>query len=193
MDIVAQSRFDFSAARQLDGRWRGDNFVAWVSVRSEEFPAGVVRAAVERYDRTNLNAILGMGSPSTSALARAAWDELRRCLAPLSASLESLDLAEEDGDAVSATESQTWFISRGGFSAAHRTHAPALSDAANAVLYGKCDNPAGHGHNDWIEVWSSEPLASGAAAWRERKSFEQGKSVDLSGHRIINSKPTGRG
>jgi len=33
------------------------------------------------------------------------------------------------------------------FSAAHRLHSPALSDAENLKLYGKCNNPRGHGHN----------------------------------------------
>lgn len=33
------------------------------------------------------------------------------------------------------------------FSAAHRLHSPALSDAENLSLYGKCNNPRGHGHN----------------------------------------------
>src|SRR5918996_63421 len=32
------------------------------------------------------------------------------------------------------------------FSAAHRLQAAALSDAENAKLYGKCNNPLGHGH-----------------------------------------------
>ena len=32
------------------------------------------------------------------------------------------------------------------FHAAHRLHAAALSEAENAKLYGKCNNPLGHGH-----------------------------------------------
>ena len=32
------------------------------------------------------------------------------------------------------------------FYAAHRLHAATLSDAQNASLYGKCNNPLGHGH-----------------------------------------------
>ena len=32
------------------------------------------------------------------------------------------------------------------FSAAHRLHVPSFSDKKNAVLFGKCDNPHGHGH-----------------------------------------------
>lgn len=33
------------------------------------------------------------------------------------------------------------------FNAAHRLHNPALSDAENAVLFGKCNYPHYHGHN----------------------------------------------
>jgi len=32
------------------------------------------------------------------------------------------------------------------FSAAHRLHVPSYSDQQNQELFGKCDNPAGHGH-----------------------------------------------
>jgi 6-pyruvoyltetrahydropterin/6-carboxytetrahydropterin synthase len=38
------------------------------------------------------------------------------------------------------------------FSAAHRLHNPALSAEENARLYGKCNNPYGHGHNYVLEV-----------------------------------------
>lgn len=38
------------------------------------------------------------------------------------------------------------------FSAAHRLHVPALSDEANRDYFGKCNNPAGHGHNYRVEV-----------------------------------------
>jgi 6-pyruvoyltetrahydropterin/6-carboxytetrahydropterin synthase len=36
--------------------------------------------------------------------------------------------------------------------AAHRLHNPALSDEENARLYGKCNNPCGHGHDYGLEV-----------------------------------------
>ena len=35
---------------------------------------------------------------------------------------------------------------RRAFNAAHRLHAAALSEEENAALYGKCNNPRGHGH-----------------------------------------------
>jgi 6-pyruvoyltetrahydropterin/6-carboxytetrahydropterin synthase len=38
------------------------------------------------------------------------------------------------------------------FAASHRLHSPALSDAANAEIYGKCNNPFGHGHNYEVEL-----------------------------------------
>lgn len=37
------------------------------------------------------------------------------------------------------------------FAAAHRLHAPALSDAENRSVFGKCNNPSGHGHNYRVE------------------------------------------
>jgi 6-pyruvoyltetrahydropterin/6-carboxytetrahydropterin synthase len=38
------------------------------------------------------------------------------------------------------------------FAAAHRLHSPALSAEENARVYGKCNNPYGHGHNYILEV-----------------------------------------
>jgi len=44
------------------------------------------------------------------------------------------------------------------FSASHRLHAPQLSDAENRELYGKCNNPYGHGHNYVLDVSARGPL-----------------------------------
>jgi len=38
------------------------------------------------------------------------------------------------------------------FSACHRLHSPQLSDAENIQVFGKCNNPNGHGHNYVLEV-----------------------------------------
>jgi 6-pyruvoyltetrahydropterin/6-carboxytetrahydropterin synthase len=38
------------------------------------------------------------------------------------------------------------------FSASHRLHSAGLSDAENDRLYGKCNNPYGHGHDYILEV-----------------------------------------
>ena len=38
------------------------------------------------------------------------------------------------------------------FCASHRLHSPALTDAQNQEIYGKCNNPNGHGHNYTLEL-----------------------------------------
>jgi 6-pyruvoyltetrahydropterin/6-carboxytetrahydropterin synthase len=38
------------------------------------------------------------------------------------------------------------------FAASHRLHAPSLSGEENRELYGKCNNPYGHGHDFILEV-----------------------------------------
>jgi 6-pyruvoyltetrahydropterin/6-carboxytetrahydropterin synthase len=44
------------------------------------------------------------------------------------------------------------------FSASHRLHSPALTETENVSLYGKCNNPYGHGHNYVVEVSARGPL-----------------------------------
>ena len=44
------------------------------------------------------------------------------------------------------------------FNAAHRVHNPALSDAENQRLFGKCNNPNWHGHNYTLDVSVSGPV-----------------------------------
>ena len=43
------------------------------------------------------------------------------------------------------------------FSASHRLHALSLSAEENRRLYGKCNNPFGHGHNYVVEVSARGP------------------------------------
>ena len=38
------------------------------------------------------------------------------------------------------------------FSASHRLHCEEMSEAENKAVYGKCNNPHGHGHNYSVEV-----------------------------------------
>ncbi len=44
------------------------------------------------------------------------------------------------------------------FAAAHRLHADALSDEENLAVFGKCNNPSGHGHNYRVEVAVRTPI-----------------------------------
>ena len=47
------------------------------------------------------------------------------------------------------------------FSAAHRLHTDALPAEENARLYGKCNNPYGHGHDYVLDVSVMGPLDGG--------------------------------
>ncbi len=44
------------------------------------------------------------------------------------------------------------------FAASHRLHSPELSDEENRRIYGKCNNPYGHGHNYTLEVTVGGPV-----------------------------------
>ena len=90
--------------------------------------------------------------PTTENIVRVLWGLIAPHM-PAGAALARLRLyemndlwAEYDG-AEQATFSRSYV-----FSAAHRLHAAALSDAENRAIYGKCDNPNGHGHNYTLEV-----------------------------------------
>jgi 6-pyruvoyltetrahydropterin/6-carboxytetrahydropterin synthase len=43
-------------------------------------------------------------------------------------------------------------------SASHRLHATSLGEAENRELYGKCNNPFGHGHNYVVEISVRGPV-----------------------------------
>ncbi|HWB83610.1 MAG TPA: 6-carboxytetrahydropterin synthase [Bryobacteraceae bacterium] len=44
------------------------------------------------------------------------------------------------------------------FAASHRLHSPELSAEENRRVYGKCNNPYGHGHNYVVDVTARGPL-----------------------------------
>jgi 6-pyruvoyltetrahydropterin/6-carboxytetrahydropterin synthase len=46
------------------------------------------------------------------------------------------------------------------FSASHRLHVPQFSDEENRRLFGKCNNPHGHGHNYLISITVQGPVDS---------------------------------
>ena len=50
------------------------------------------------------------------------------------------------------------------FAASHRLHSHRLTEEENRRLYGKCNNPYGHGHNYVVEVSARGPLDSNGRA-----------------------------
>jgi 6-pyruvoyltetrahydropterin/6-carboxytetrahydropterin synthase len=53
---------------------------------------------------------------------------------------------------------RAYFSRRYGLSASHRLHTDAFSVDENRAVYGKCNNPHGHGHNYVIEVTVGGPV-----------------------------------
>ncbi len=57
-----------------------------------------------------------------------------------------------------ATQPIAYLGRRYGFSASHRLHTDRLDDGANRSVFGKCNNPHGHGHNYRVEVLLRGPV-----------------------------------
>ncbi|NJN18239.1 MAG: 6-pyruvoyl tetrahydropterin synthase [Oscillochloris sp.] len=96
--------------------------------------------------------------PTTENIVRVLWRLIAAHL-PAEARLARLRLYEmQDLWAEYDGSDETTFARAYTFSAAHRLHAPALSDAENRAIYGKCNNPNGHGHNYTLEVSVCGPL-----------------------------------
>ena len=75
------------------------------------------------------------------------------------------------------------------FSASHRLHTPLLSNAENDRIYGKCNNPFGHGHDYVLEVTITGELdlATGLLMpLADLDRFVNAKILRLFAHRNIN-------
>ena len=53
---------------------------------------------------------------------------------------------------------RAYFSRRYRISASHRLHSESFTPEKNAEVYGKCNNPHGHGHNYTLEVTVSGPV-----------------------------------
>jgi len=94
--------------------------------------------------------------PTTENLAVVLWDRIAEQLQ--GAQLVALRLFEEEdlsvdyqGRRVGNTQ-EVQLTRRYRFAAAHRLHTEALSETENRRVFGKCNNPNGHGHNYTLEV-----------------------------------------
>src|SRR6266436_6637293 len=76
------------------------------------------------------------------------------------------------------------------FSASHRLHSDAMSDAENQSTYGKCNNPYGHGHNYALEVTVAGPVdASTGMVCNivDLDSFVEREILERFGHQNLNT------
>lgn len=75
------------------------------------------------------------------------------------------------------------------FSASHRLHSPALSDTENERVFGKCNNPYGHGHNYVLSVTAAGEVDERTGRLiniAELDEFVNVKVLHLFSHRNIN-------
>ena len=75
------------------------------------------------------------------------------------------------------------------FSASHRLHSPALSEEENCRIYGKCNNPHGHGHNYTVEVRFSgeiDPATGMISNLADLDSFVTEQVIDPFDQRSLN-------
>ena len=165
--------FEFSAARKtmsplltdeentrLFGRassLHGHNYRARLTFRAEELNAEtplVRHDAIDRCQRSLRNELdhrylnqdvsgLKNRPITTEALAGYIYERVQTLV-----SLHRVRLHEREDFFAEAWGNGSVFLGmRTPFNAAHRLQAVALSDAENARLYGKCNNPSGHGHH----------------------------------------------
>ena len=75
------------------------------------------------------------------------------------------------------------------FSASHLYHNPAFSAEENRRVFGKCNNPHGHGHNYVLEVTIAgdpDPVTGMVFDLRELKEIMNAEVVDVMDHRFLN-------
>lgn len=75
------------------------------------------------------------------------------------------------------------------FAASHRLHSARLSEEENERVYGKCNNPYGHGHNYTVEVSLSGPVdpATGMIAHLgDLDAFVEREVLEAFDHKYLN-------
>ncbi len=78
---------------------------------------------------------------------------------------------------------------RAEFSASHYYHNPALSPDENRRLFGKCNNPHGHGHNYTLEVTVAgevDPVTGMVLDLKDLKQLLESEVMELMDHRFLN-------
>ncbi len=76
------------------------------------------------------------------------------------------------------------------FSASHRLHSDAYDAARNQTVYGKCNNPHGHGHNYTVQVTLSgpvDPVTGMVCNLAELDAFARTNLLDRFDHTNLNT------
>lgn len=82
-----------------------------------------------------------------------------------------------------------YLMRRATFSASHRLHSPELSELENKNIFGKCNNPHGHGHNYVLEVTvrgEIDPRTGMIINLTDLKKAMDEQIIDLVDHKHLN-------
>ena len=119
----------------------------------------VLQGVMEEFDHKDLHldtAIFRNRIPTTENLSVVLWDRIADKAQGVQLSkirlFEEEDLYVDYQGAQRGDAPEVALTRRYQFSAAHRLHSPALSEEDNRRVFGKCNNPNGHGHNYTVEV-----------------------------------------
>ena len=166
--------------RILFGEWaspfsHGHNYTLHVTVEGQVDPMNGMIVNIKDIDavlKTNLLpqfanrslndevAHFGEYAPTVENLLAYIWAEIQRIGLPPEVTLTEIKLEEVptlygEFDGMKTTITRIYE-----FAASHRLHAPDLPLEENLRLFGKCNNPAGHGHNYVLEVTVSGEVDS---------------------------------
>lgn len=147
------------------------------------------RRVVEPWDGRNLDGTDGVPDLRTpERLARGIWEALGGTLG--GCRLRRVRLEEAGGASYECRGGNEVDVTRTyEFSASHRLHAEGLDDAENRRIFGKCNNPAGHGHNYVLEVTVRGAL-NDRGELLEENAFDRivhAEVVDRWDHRHLNA------
>ena len=82
------------------------------------------------------------------------------------------------------------------FSASHRLHCDTMSAEENQAVFGKCNNPHGHGHNYALEVTVGgrvDPSTGMVCNLVDLDAFVKEKILERFGHQNLNTLPEFQG
>ena len=193
--------FEFSAARQTRSPrlsdeenaslfgvaaspfGHGHNYRARVTLRGDQADGAAIRMKIElvraMLDHKNLNrevAVLADRAITTESLAAFIHGQL----ATAGVTAERVRLHERADFFAEYWRGGHYFLGlRRDFNAAHRLHASRLSDSENSELFGKCNNPRGHGHTYGVEATVGGDLDNRRGTLYDFAAFEGALSETL--------------
>jgi 6-pyruvoyltetrahydropterin/6-carboxytetrahydropterin synthase len=126
----------------------------------------VLQAVIEEFDHKDLHLdtpVFRSRIPTTENLSVVLWDRIAAKADGFQLSrirlFEEEDLYVDYAGRHLGDAPEVALTRRYQFSAAHRLHSPVLSEEENRKVFGKCNNPNGHGHNYTVEVTIRGPVS----------------------------------